>query len=283
MKTRLSLPIVLVALVVASFPLAATSTASASTTPTPSASSVATSQRVWVVGAPTESFATQVQRAVASQPSTVSLWQHTLSGLTATISAGTPVALPGDAQSPQQQLAQISAATVAVTAATSAHTQSAVTPDTTPASSYVLRGYSINNGATWQVPTEIDGAYCDVDGCETTDVTRQTWKITPGRTGDKFSFTSIRTGEGNLTQIYANLSVLCNGVLCGTGTAGKTGPEDGSGSGSPIVTHSSTAGKSIVDRIEMRAYFVPNGGTYYDRIKTGTANCGTGDSYLCVF
>ena len=239
--------------------------------------------RVWALGTPSESFATQVQRSIAQNPATAAQWVQTLAGLQSTLKTGKDVSLPGNAKSAAEQLQQLDTALSSASTMAASRSASSATPQAAASTTYELRGYAINSNFTWQVNTEIDGAYCDPAGCQTTDVTRQTWKISPGRGGDRFSFTSIRTGSGNLTQIYANLSVLCNGTLCATGSAGKAGPQDGSGSGSPVVTHPSTAGGSIVDRVQLHAYFVPNGGTYYDSVKTGTAHCATGSNLNCGF
>lgn len=275
----------------------ATPAPTASTAPTPSPSSpsplpTATPvqpeapspvDRVWVLGTPSESFATQVQRSIAQNPTTAAQWVQTLSGLQSTLRMGQNISLPGSAKSVAEQLEQLDVALSGASTAAASRSASSASPQVAASTTYELRGYAINSNFTWQVNTEIDGAYCTPAGCQITDVTRQTWKISPGRGGDRFSFTSIRTGSGNLTQIYANLSVLCNGTQCATGSAGKTGPQDGSGSGSPVVTHASTAGGTIVDRVQMHAYFVPNGGTYYDSVKTGTAHCATGSNLNCGF
>ena len=251
-------------------------------TPVPAPSAV----KVWLIGSPTESFTVQVQRSITANPGSAAAWVDTLTGLQSSIQAGKNISLPGNATSPTEELAQVGQALTTASTARDAQTKAgtqAVTPNVAAGTTYELRGYAINSNTGWQVNTEIDGAYCGPSGCETTDVTRQTWKITPGRSGDKFSFTSIRTGGGNLSQIYANLSVVCGNTVCGTGSTGKSGPQDGSGSGPPIVSHTSNAGGTQVDRVQMHAYFNPNGGTYYDSVKTETATCGTGSNYACKF
>ena len=263
--------------------LAATPTPSATASTSGTSAPATPDQKVWLVGSPDESFTDQVNRSLAVDPSSAANWVHTLTGLQSLVKAGRDISLPGNATTTATKLSQLSnALTSASTAKTNARSQ-AVSPNAAAGTSYELRGYTINSSTGWQVQTEIDGAFCDPSGCDTTDVTRQTWKITPGRSGDRFSFTSIRTGSGNLTQIYANLSVVCGNTVCGTGSAGKSGPQDGSGSGSPTVTHTSNAGGTQVDRVQMHAHFNPNGGTYYDSVKTGTAKCGTGDNYACKF
>lgn len=272
-----------------------------SAAPSPSSAPSTSDSKVWFVGSPDESFVDQVQRSIAADPSSLAAWTTTLSGLQDNIQAGNDVSLPGDAGTSAEELTQVDQALASVQTATSQQSKEtartkaqskaaapAADPDASPdaaaGTTYELRGFAINTNTGWEVKTEIDGGTCDPLGCEITDATRQTWKITPGRTGSTFNFTSTRSGSGNLSQIYANLSVVCGSTVCGTGSAGKTtGPQDGSGSGSPIVAHTSSAGGKQIDRVQMHAHFNPNGATYYDSVKTGTASCGSGSNYACKF
>ena len=41
--------------------------------------------------------------------------------------------------------------------------------------------------------------------------------------------------------------------------------------------------EGTADRVRMRATFKPNGTRYYDGVQTGTANCGTGQDFACIF
>lgn len=257
----------------------AASTASAA--PTTAAAATSSPAQFWVIGSPEESFSKQVQRTIAQDPASAPAVASVLASLEASLAAGKDVSLPGPATTVAEKLTSVKDAS---TTAASARQGALASPNSTLGTTYELRGYAINSNHTWQVNTEIDAVFCDGSGCSTKAATRQTWKISPGRTGDTFSFTSIYTGQaGALTHIYANLDVLCNGSPCGTGTAGSSGPQDGSGSGNPIVTHSSAAGKSVIDRVQMHATLAANGTSYYDSVKTGTASCGSGSNYSCTF
>ncbi|MBM7411586.1 hypothetical protein JOE38_001409 [Clavibacter michiganensis] len=243
----------------------------------------ATADRVWFVGSPTESFSDVVARAIAADPASAREWKDVLSGVTSRVQGGADVHLPGDAANLDDEKVQLADATGLATRSASSPESDEVRPDALGGTEFELRGVAVNSNHTWQVHTEIDGGFCDPEGCETTDVTRQTWKVTPGRGGDRFNFTSTRVGSGNLSDIYANLAVDCNGRECGSGTAGKAGPRNGNGSGSPVVVHRSNAGGAQVDRIQMHAFFSRNRSDYFDSVRTGTAQCGTGSTYACVY
>jgi hypothetical protein len=268
--------------------------ATAAEVPSPHAPSVASgahplsqdaaADRIWFVASPTESFPEIVTRAIAADPTSARQWKDVLAGLTSRAQAGADPHLPGSAISLEDEKGQLEDATRLAILSASSPEADAVRPDAVGGTEFELRGVAVNSNRTWQVHTEIDGAFCDpVEGCETTDVTRQTWKVTPGREGDRFSFTSTRVGSGNLSDIYANLAVDCNGDECGSGSAGKDGPRNGNGSGSPVVLHTSNAGGAQVDRIQMHAFFSPNGSDYFDSVRTGTAQCGTGATVACIY
>lgn len=236
------------------------------------------------MGSPDESLQTLVNRSVKSDPESADTWAADLHALQATTNAGKTVSVPGTAADgsavEQSQAIADALATVERSAAQSSSQPRIAASGLT----YQLRGVAINSNATWQMNTEIDGGRCTPDGCDITDKTRQTWKISPGYRSDKFNFTSVRTGAGHLTKIYAYISALCNGSACGDTFAGKGGPEDGSGSGNVYLDHpTSAAGKGIVSRVQMEAYFTPNKTTYYDSAKTGTAKCGAGSNLNCRY
>ncbi len=243
----------------------------------------ATADRVWFVGSPTESFSDVVARAIAADPASAREWKDVLSGVTSRVQAGADPHLPGDAANLDDEKVQLADATGLATRSASSPETGGVRPDALGGTDFELRGVAVNSNRTWQVHTEIDGGFCDPEGCETTDVTRQTWKVTPGRSADRFNFTSTYVGSGNLSDIYADLSVICNGRECGSGGAGKNGPRNGMGTGSPLVAHDGNAGGAQVDRIQMHAFLSRNGRDYYDSVRTGTAQCGRGDDFACVY
>lgn len=236
------------------------------------------------MGSPDETLRTLVTRSVSADPQSADAWAADLRSLQADTTGGKTVSVPGTASTASaiEQTRAIADALDALQGPSTAASSKAHV--LASGLTYELRGVAINSNATWQMNTEIDGGYCSPDGCDITDKTRQTWKISPGYRSDKYNFTSIRTGAGHLTKIYAYISALCNGAACGDTFAGKSGPEDGSGSGNVYLDHpTSAAGKGIVDRVQMEAYFTPNKTTYYDSAKTGTAKCGAGSNLNCRY
>lgn len=257
--------------------------------PAAAAAASAPADAVWFVGISEESFATQVQRSIEADRSSADRWVETLKGIQSALLAGESVSLPGNASTPGQQLQQVQSA---LTSSRQAETEQPQPRTTQPESStnattaaavtYELRGFAKNSAASWEVRSQIDGGFCSILGCQTTDSVKQTWTITPGRTGTRYTFSSIRTGT-NLTGIYALATILCNGNQCGSNLIGEQSAQDGTGTGSEIVAHTTAAGKTNVARLQLRAYFNPNKTVYYDRVKTGTARCGSGTNYACRY
>jgi hypothetical protein len=268
-------------------------TATAAETPSPHPPSVAsaahplspdaTADRVWFVGSPTEPFSDLVARAIAADPASARRWQDVLSAVTTRVQAGADPRLPGSAVNLDDEKVQLADATRIATSSAASPGPDAVRPDALGGTEFELRGVALNSNHTWQVHTEIDAGFCDPEGCETTDVTRQTWRITPGRAGDRFNFTSTYIGSGYLSDIYANLAVDCDGAECGSGEAGQDGPRNGNGSGAPVVVHRSNAGGAQVDRVQMHAFLSRNRTSYFDSVRSGTAQCGTQENYACVY
>lgn len=236
-----------------------------------------------IVGSPEQPFEDRVEDTVRQNPQLAARAEATLSQLRKSAEVGNNLDLPGSPGSTSQDLKTLERAEVATAKMSK---QSAPEQEEGPAplsgpTDFEVRGYETNNSRSWFVRTALDGAFCAND-CKVTDRIRTNWTITPGRTGDRFSFTSTYTGS-NFSNIYADIYVLCSGSVCADGTAGASGARDGNGSGRPVLRHRSQAGKSTVDRVRMRATFNPNGTRYYDGVLTGTARCRTGENYDCIF
>ena len=239
----------------------------------------------YVVGWKGQDFATRVAKSVASAPTSRKSAQEGVARLLRSAQAGRDVNLvgsPGDASHDVKSL-QSAQSTLAL----QARRDSSSTPDASnsPASgptTFELRGLAINSNRTWEVKTELDGAFCSSD-CETTDIIRQTWKITPQRNVDVFAFTStyVRNAH-NFNNIYADGFVLCGGSECARSAIGDGGARDGTGSGSEGIKHPSQAVKKTVDRLRLQATFKPNATRYYDGVHTGTARCGSGSKMYCA-
>lgn len=236
-----------------------------------------------IVGSPDQPFEDRVEDTVRQNPKLALRAEAMLSQLRKSAESGKDLDLPGSPGDNNHDLATLIRAEV-LTAEIAKQSTSTRADSAEPLSGptdFELRGYATNNSRSWYVRTALDGAFCAND-CQVTDRIRMNWTITPGRYGDRFSFTSTYTGS-NFYNIYADIYVLCDGSTCASGTAGASGARDGNGSGRPVLTHKSQQGRYTVDRVRMRATFKPNGTRYYDGVRTGTAKCRTGDNYDCIF
>lgn len=117
----------------------------------------------------------------------------------------------------------------------------------------------------------------------------------PGRTGDRFSFTSIYSPNGgNFYNVYVNTDVFCGPYgaarssssfyLCASRDFPDPSNErDGSGTGVYSVSHPDQAGRTLVDGIQLHGTFRPNGRTILDNAGTGVARCRTGTDTRCLY
>lgn len=279
--------------------------------PAPSSSAVAVSELVddvpdgalWIVGNEDQSFAERVELAVEANPDVADDAVVVLDDLENAIAAGKNVDLPGspggsasdrDVVSDAQQLVETvvddqenqNVSLVGQDGAAVDKVRLAADGPLVPSSptDFELRGFEKNDARSWSVKTELDGGYCYRGNCNITDRVKTTWTIDPGRAGDRFSFTSLySTNGGNFQNIYADIYVDCSGSECERDTAGDTGDRDGTGKGVVTVKHKDQEGKTLRQRVRMRATFIPNSTRYYDGIKTGTAKCKTGSDRSCPY
>jgi hypothetical protein len=244
------------------------------------------SEVLWLAGTPDQAFAARVENAVLNEPRIAGTAAAVLNRLQQEAEHGTDLNLLGSPGGSAADEVELKRSRQAVDVAVSKASKRVHGPDVaqlTGATTFDLRGYSINNGRTWQVRTEIDGGFCAGD-CEITDIIRTTWKITPQRYTDVFAFTSLyKPNAGHFKTIYADAWVYCGGDLCADASPGSGGAQDGTGSGSPGLTHSSQANRPTVDKVRMRATFTPNSTRYYDGVRTGTAECLGGSALYCLF
>lgn len=109
----------------------------------------------------------------------------------------------------------------------------------------------------------------------------------PGRTSDRFSFTSTYTpNSGNFTNVFVNAYVDCNGDgnNCGFVQFPSAGSaRNGQGSGVFYVGHFSNAGGTVTDEVDLFAHFTPTNQTYQDDARTGAARCQTGSNTSCLY
>lgn len=257
-----------------------------------SASAVSASQAptegpiIWLAGTGDQDFADRVSQSVAANPESEADAIAVLTSLGEQAANGADVVLMGPPGDAQADLAALEAALQAVEVRTGASSdaESFAMGALSGPTDFELRGFAYANNTAWEVKTQIDGGYCNSNGCETTDSIKTTWKIQPGRTGDKFSFTSLYAPKTGLFKtIYGDAFVYRGTTLIGDASPGSGGAQDGTGSGSVVAAHPSQAGKRTVDKLRMRATFIPNATRYYDGVRTGTATCGTGSVYACYF
>ncbi|MBC7632974.1 hypothetical protein [Aeromicrobium sp.] len=258
---------------------------------------------LWIVGNEDQSFAERVELAVEANPDIADDATAVLDDLQAAIAAGDEVNLPGSPGGSGSDSDAISDAQESVeTVVDEQEDQNVALVDQAgepvdqvrlaadgplvPSSptDFELRGFEKNDARSWSVKTELDGGYCYRGACNITDKVKTTWTVDPGREGDKFSFTSLyATNSGNFQNIFADIYSDCSGSECGRNTAGDSGNRDGTGKGVEYVSHKDQAGKTLRQRIRMRATFIPNSTRYYDGVKTGTAKCKTGSNRSCPY
>ena len=247
------------------------------------------SEGFWVVGPPDQSFADGVALALSEPGTSPDVVRSVLETLQDKAGRGEDLNLPGqNGDATSDGLAIVEALTELDNSSIAQRkSRSSVTALGGP-TDFELRGYATNGGQSWFVKTQINADLCTSNGCETMDAVRTNWTITPGRTGDRFTFTSIYSpNAGSFKNIYATVLTFRkqggSESEIGRDLAGEGGDRDGTGSGSQIVTHASQAGRKTIDKVRMQATFTRNSTRYYDGVKTGTATCGTKKNYACYF
>lgn len=240
-------------------------------------------QGIFVVGWTGQDFQARLENSVAADPSQAPGAQRVVERLAEKAEAGEDVNLVGSPGGATSDMVQLRAAAPGVRSVDRglASDQAGAEAVSGP-TSFDLRGYAVNNNRSWEVRTELEGASC-ADGCETTDIVRQTWRITPQRRVDVFTDNSVYAlGQGNSTNIFADGFVICDGTECGNSPIGDGGDRDGTGSGTGSIRHPNQAGKRAVDQIRLRATFTPNATRYYDGVRTKNALCRSGSRENCV-
>lgn len=261
-------------------------TAPAGAVAPPQAREVASSRGIFIAGWDGQDFATRIANTVAARPDLAETANVVVAQLTASAAVGIDVNLvgsPGDSSKDIASLSEARAALRPKAVASRVPDAGVVGAAAAGPTDFELRGFAKNSSRSWEVRTALEGAFCSSE-CEVTDTIRQTWTITPQRNADQFSFTSTYVrNSGNFSNIYADGFVLCNGSECAREEIGSGGSRDGTGSGTEFIEHRNQAGSQTINRVRLRALFRPNSTTYWDGVRTGTANCRTGSAMFCVF
>jgi hypothetical protein len=249
---------------------------------------------IWLAGTPGMTFAELVLTNVEANPAMAGQAEKVLAGLKAQADSGHDVQLMGDtggaaadAAQIQRALAGLGRATLGGRARDGGSLQHGATLKNTGPTDFDLRGFGINDYRSWQVKTEIDGGRCG-SSCQTTDKVKATWTITPGRTGDRFTYTSIYSpNTGIFSNIYADAWVYRKSggseSVLKSQKIGEAGSRDGTGSGSEVLLHASQENRSTVDKLRVSATLDPIATRYFDGVRTGTARCMGGSNYECIF
>lgn len=252
----------------------------------PSSPAAATQVRMWLAGTPSDSFETRVLR-FANTPTRTQTAETVLAQLLRTAQRGKNVNT-GPA-SPAAQVSQLQGLKSRLTSAIRPRLQAPMTVEVPASNPSGVRGGPINSNRSWRFPMELVGGYCDFN-CVNTDIIRQTWTIDPGRTADRFSFTSTYTYDPvfgpQFVDIYAGLAAYCgatSGNQCALEYYPPGGPRNGIGSGTTTLSHPNDAGHHHYDRVQLIADFVPAARNYYDNAATGLALCGTGSNVNCIY
>jgi hypothetical protein len=243
----------------------------------------------WVVGNVDETFQQRVINGLQANPSTASAVDAGLSSMLTEAQNGDNLTLPGAGGTATQDASVLTATRNAVanyqpgTTTGSDDTSYALSAGRTP-TNYPKRGFPQGTGRkAWQLPTAIAADFCTQD-CVTTDRIDVGWIFDPGRSADRIQFNArYFPNDGNFDKIYALVGTYLAGSKAATKYFGKNGPQDGSGSGSGIIRHRSSANQTYEGLVRLQAHFKPNNSTKFDRARTAKAFCGGGDDRNCTF
>ena len=290
---------VITAGLVAALPLAAATPAGASGSADAQSAAAAP---VWVAGTSGQTFREMVLDSVGNDSAKINAGVSMVKSLTATAERGKNPALLGPTRTLSQAKADLTSTSSALQARQSGKAPATplkttyTRPNVASAvpSYYEQRGSAINSRYSWTFNEEIVGGFC-AGSCSITDRITQRWTLDPGRTGDRFSFTSNYTpNAGNFYNIFAESDVFCGpqGVsrtsgafyLCGfTDFPDSSNPRNGIGSGVYSISHEATTGRAVIDGVRLHATARPNNALYLDDAGTGIGKCRTGTDVRCPY
>ena len=232
----------------------------------------------WAVTTTGQSFADSASRVTGPSASQVA---PTINAMISRVEAGHTVLVPegngGDVRLASATVPELRAALAAI-----GPSRLLQIP---PPNDYPIRGKGCNpvtwNRQRWwaswcQMPFQIDGEFCDPEGCTVTDVLKTRLLVDPGAKVSRVSRTSTysyQAGQRHFTNIHIEWWTLCfkNGVECGTA---NTTDFDGNSSGTFNPTSSRTLRNSrIRHAFTLWAFFVPDSMWQPDNAKTWLGYC----------
>jgi hypothetical protein len=241
----------------------------------------------WAVTATGQSFADSARQAARSSASQVAA---TITGMIKRVEAGHTVLVP---EGNGSDVRMVPATVAELRAALAAIGQAGSRPDTAPAGKlpmidpheFRIRGKGCHpvtwNRSRWwaswcQMPFQIDGQYCDPEGCTTTDVLTTRLLVDPGAKVSRVSRTSLykyQAHQRHFTDIHIEWWTLCfrKEDVCGNR---NTDPFEGNSSGTFNPTSSRVLRNSRIRHgFTLWAFFVPEGKWQPDDAKTWLGYC----------